>query len=318
MEKLTITSYMIKDSGQAVVMLILIMTVALAIGLSIVQKSLFDVTTSSKVEQSSRAFSAAEAGVEKALSENTPDKTAFTPGNNSSISDLSKKLKPEVSVSGRQEVLELPGLRREEIGQVWLANFTTSVSANDPRPPIQYTQSSLDIYWGNPDAKKTDGNSTDYVALELTLVYYGLPAFGELTDPATPEYRSHKWYLDNAAAGRSNNGFTPVPTCNTYTPGTNNVKYNCRSTISSLPTGPTTYSILLRIRLLYNEKPQPFAVQAVTSCGSFACWLPPQETIIDSVGSAGETQRRVNVSLLYGVVPSYFDYAIFSAGDITK
>ncbi len=44
------------QKGQLILILILVMTVALSIGLSIVQKSLVDVSTSSKVEQSSRAF----------------------------------------------------------------------------------------------------------------------------------------------------------------------------------------------------------------------------------------------------------------------
>ena len=53
--------------GQILLALILVMTVALAIGLSVIQKSLVDVSTSTKVEQSSMAFSAAEAGIERSL-----------------------------------------------------------------------------------------------------------------------------------------------------------------------------------------------------------------------------------------------------------
>ena len=56
-----------EQKGQVILILILVMTVGLAIGLSIVQKSLVDISTASKIEQSSRAYSAAEAGVERAF-----------------------------------------------------------------------------------------------------------------------------------------------------------------------------------------------------------------------------------------------------------
>ena len=56
-----------KEKGQIILILLLVMTVALGVGLTIVQRSLTDISTSTKVEQSSRAFSAAEAGIEKAL-----------------------------------------------------------------------------------------------------------------------------------------------------------------------------------------------------------------------------------------------------------
>src|SRR3989339_1641784 len=71
-----------RQAGQVILILILVMAVALAIGISVIQRSLSDISTSSKVEQSSRAFSAAEAGIEKAL---RGDATAVSfPENNSS------------------------------------------------------------------------------------------------------------------------------------------------------------------------------------------------------------------------------------------
>ena len=75
--------------------------------------------------------------------------------------------------------------------------------------------------------------------------------------------------------------------------------------------------MLIRARLLYNTTSQPFAVQAVGTCGQ-ACSIPPQAKIITSTGVTGETQRRVRVFQIQKVVPPYFDYAIFSAGDISK
>jgi len=296
------------QKGQIILVLILIMTVALAIGLSIVQKSLVNVSTASKVEQSSRAFSAAEAGIEKALKGDTTLQS-FS-GSSSSIKEITDTgLTPCVpgqagcvqGVGIRQVVLEKEPLAKEDTAHVWLADLNSS--SNPPTP--FYTQSSLDVYWGN--------SSIDKAALELTLVYYD----GSL-------YKSRKWYLDDISATRNPaNGFDTVSCPGTYQFGTNT--YQCKKTLGDgtginngpLPSGSPNILMLIRARLLYNTTRQLFAVQAVGTCGS-ECSLPPQARTIFSTGASGETQRRVKVYQENRVVPQFFDYAIFSAGEITK
>ena len=56
-----------KISGQVVLIIVLLTMVGLTIGLSLISRTVTDVRISSQIEQSSRAFSAAEAGVETAL-----------------------------------------------------------------------------------------------------------------------------------------------------------------------------------------------------------------------------------------------------------
>lgn len=281
-DKISYNNYMKNQKGQVILILILVMTVALAIGLSVIQRSLSDISTSSKVEQSSRAFSAAEAGIEKAL------KDDFSPANftDSSATVLDSGLLPAAG-----QALEYPPLGKEEVAEIWLA---------DPRADLPnctgytcYTKTFLDVYWGNPTA-------SDKAALELTLVYY---------DSSLNQYKSLKWYLDNDSAGRiATNNFDPV-TCSASTPPGSSTAYQCKKTINSLPTG----LMLLRARLLYNSTSQPVAI-APTDGGS----LPPQARIIESTGVAGETQRKIRVFKLDKVVPPYFDYGIFSVGEINK
>lgn len=289
------------EEGQLILVLILIMTVALAIGLSIVQKSLVDLSTASKVEQSSRAFSAAEAGVEKALRGDTSTQV-FTDNNSKIEQILDAGLIPAAATSGTPQVaLEYPPLAREDVAQVWLADFSSSTNP----PAVLYNQPTLDVYWGN--------SSTDKTAIELTLVYYN----GTI-------YASRKWYIDNASAVRSvPNGFDTVNCVGTYTIGANT--YQCKKTLGDntgvnngpLPVGGSNRLMLLRVRLLYNSTSQPFAVQAVGTCGA-SCSLPSQARSIISTGVSGETQRRVKLFQLSKVVLPYFDYAIFSAGAINK
>lgn len=289
------------QKGQLVLTLILVMSVALAIGLSVIQKSLVDISTSTKVEQSSRAFSAAEAGIEKALQVGS---TAVEFGNNS---------KAEVSYSGlipcvpgapecaqtsgqRQAPLEFPPLSKEEVVQVWLADYN---SVANP-PAYYYKQTSLDVYWGN--------STEDKAALDLSLVYYD-----------GSKYESSKglkqWYLDHSVTRTPSNGFDQVA-CSGYTLGSST--YQCKKTIGVSPDPALPANlVLLRARLLYNTNSQPFAVQAVNNCG-IDCSLPPQARIYDSVGVSGEAQRSVRLFQQNKVLPPYFDYAIFSVGEIKK
>ncbi len=293
-----------KEKGQAILILILVMTVALSIGLSMIQRSLVDVSTASKVEQSSRAFSAAEAGIEKALQPGSSCGNNCVSFDNSSKADVSGvDLIPVVPTSGiRQAVLEYPPLAKEDVVQVWLADYASS---NSNPPPIRYAQNTLDVYWGN-------NSGTDKAALELTLVYYG-------TDPQDPvvsernvqKYRSHKWYLDYTGLVRTpDNKFDNASTCN------GSSTYTCKKVLN-FSANEAAGLMLLRARLLYNSTSQPIAVQAVGTCG-IACSLPAQAKWITATGKSGETQRKVRVFQLKNVVPPFFDYAIFSAGEITK
>ncbi|MBI4036045.1 pilus assembly PilX N-terminal domain-containing protein [Candidatus Daviesbacteria bacterium] len=274
-----------REKGQVVLILILVMTVALGIGISVVQRSLSDVSTASKVEQSSRAFSAAEAGIEKAIQTGaTVDE--FTLDNNSSAVDMN-------TVPAGTNALEYPPIGKEEMAQVWLANPSDLAKV--------YDYSTLAVYWGN--AEVTAGS--DRPAIEITVIY-----------DASGEYKSHKYFLESIS-GRSA-GFDVV-TCSSpaiptsLSPDTDKT-FLCGKDIdvSSTTLPGLSKLILLRARLLYSSTSQAFAVRP--NSGS----LPVQAKIFTATGTSGQTQRKIQVFRLDKVVPSFFDYAIFSAGTINK
>lgn len=304
-----------KQRGQTILALILVMTVALAIGLSIVQKSLVDVSTSSKVEQSSRAFSAAEAGIEKALRNLDSGGSLPSPfplPNSSEVQDItSTGLLPATAVCGtRQQPLEIgsvgdPTTTKDDVAQVWLADFNSNTNPpavfydpspcpSDPSPNRQ-----LEVYWGS-------NFSTDKTALNLTLIYW---------DGAS--YKSRKWFLDDDPAATRDNGFEDMPCSGNYSL----TGYKCYKKLGDnigRDNGPLQSGLmLLRARFFYNTEAQPFAVWAVGICGP-SCSLPPQTRVLTSTGISGETRRRVQLRQQSKVVPPIFDYAIFSAGDISK
>lgn len=286
-----IINYMRKERGQTVLILILVMTVALAIGISVIQRSLSDVSTSSKVEQSSRAYSAAEAGIEKAILTNQNINSPVELGNNASITRVTTDLLPAAN-----QALEYPPLAKEELAQVWLANPDTLAQ--------YYNQASIDVYWGLPNI------TSDKPALEVTIIYL-----------AAGEYKVQKFFFDSEASrtsGPNSNGFTNAAAgCTNPTIDTsfeNNRSFYCKTTLIGL----TPVLMLLRARILYSNVSQPFAVQPVGGCGTNDCSLPPQARLFTATGVSGETQRKVQVFRLDKVVPHYFDYAIFSADEINK
>ncbi len=281
--------------GQVVLILVLVMTVALAIGLSVIQRSLSDVSTSSKVEQSSRAFSAAEAGIEKSI-QSGANVSSTDLGNNATIDGVQASPIPAAN-----QALEYPKLAKEEMAQVWLA---------DPQSLAQkYNQSSIDIYWGLPDT------TSDKPAIELTVIYL-----------SGGNYLPSKYFLDSDSTRSGVNHFTNASTdCSSVTPPTidtsmgNSRKFYCKSTLTDLTTGPTPTLMLMRARFLYVSASQSFAVQPKGgNCGTDACSLPVQAKIFTSTGTSGQTQRKVQVFRLDKVVPPFFDFAIFSSGDINK
>lgn len=295
------------NKGQVILLLILVMTVALAIGLSVVQKSLVDISTASKVEQSSRAFSAAEAGIEKTLlyptgSCGTDCNINFSDNSSTAtVSDVPSMPAP-ATVGNRQEALEFPPLAKEDVAQVWLADLNSA--ANPPTefymPGSKTTNRGIEIYWGS--------TAVDKAAISIKIIYFD-----------GTNYSTMPYYYDSDLSRATSNGFTGG-SCATYSIDTTsgiNRSFYCKQIITAPLPFPSLNLMLVRIRLLYNSGSQPVAVRGFGTCGH-DCSLPAQARTIISTGISGETQRKVKVFQLNKVVPPYFDYAIFSAGDILK
>lgn len=289
----------LSQHGQMILVLILVLVVVLGIGLSVVQKSLVDVSTSTKVEESSRAFSAAEAGIEKAL-QGSAILSPFDLGNEAKIKSVVKSDIPkQPEAGGTQVALEYPPLAKEEVAQVWLADL---YSPGNPPDPF-YTQNSLDVYWGQQNI--TD--DAEKPAIEIKVIEYSGNA-----------YTTRPFYLDSHSQRARTTKFSDVSTkCSNQAPITttygDNRSFYCKWPLEGL----NSRLILLRARILYSSKSQPFAVAAVGTCGK-DCSIPIQAKILTSIGTSGETQRKVSVFRLDKVVPYYFDYAIFSSGDLSK
>lgn len=293
-----------KQTGQVAIILLLIIVVSLAVGLSVASRSLTEITNASKTEDSSRAYFAAEAGIEKALSQGTTG--AITGFENQATANVLSR----GNIPAANQALEYPAQPKEQTAQVWLAdpgNLTVPY----------YSQSELDIYFGNLGVA-----TTDTPALNANLVYKN----------SDGSYGEKRYFIDPITSRRASNGFpdpnadfslscNPEPVINTsFSASATAVdrSFHCKATIRNFPTTGGAIPMLIRSRILYSTTNQALAFGPVGGCGAPNCSLPPQAKIYTTIGQAGQSQRVLQLFKLDYVVPQMFDYAIFSAGDITK
>lgn len=294
----------INHRGQITIVLLLLLLAALSVALAVTQRSITNVATSTQSEESTRAFSAAEAGIEKATQTCPPGQPSCTEIDPISLTNQATAkviLSPPLPLP--KQALEYPPLGKEEVAQFWLANPTTSP------PATFYTASSFDIYFGNSDLTTTQ----DFPAIEVNVVTSNAGV-----------YKSNRYYLDSKSRNPTNNfnlatcgNVDPIPTAN-YKNSPSSTFY-CKGTIPypgcSAP-GCTAYTgtpIMARVRILYSTTKQSIALAPALGNS-----LPPQATLYTSTGNSGLSQKTISVFRTTNVVPPFFDYAIFSAGNITK
>lgn len=294
------------QKGQVVVILLLLMLVALSIGLAVTQKSVTDVTTSTQTEQSSRAFSAAEAGIEKALTGTLNSGQEVSLGNSAKAKVDSSLELPEV---GSNLAIEYPPIGRETTAQIW---FTDPDDAN-----VFYSGNQVDLYFGNE-------NTADKPAVEVKIIMF-----------ANNNYYSQSYYYDSDLIRAGSNNFTRVSPCGSVVlqVGILGINHNfyCKWTIPTIPGDitkripnpagagncdpPNCKLILARIRLLYSKENHKIALAPTP--GSNA-QLPPQIKIYNATGIAGQSEKQIQAFRVEEVIPPWFDFAVFSVNEITK
>ena len=312
-----------EERGQVVIILLLTIVVALAIGLSISTRSISEISTATKTEQSSRAFSAAEAGIEKVL-QNISGQTVTTTTIDK-VESLSNQARADITTTnlyppkGDRRAIEygFDGIGRDDVAHVWLVDPTLINTS-------YYNQPSFDVYFGNP-SQPLPPSDEDKPAIEVNVI-----------TKSGSDYSSKKLYFDSKDRSSINKFIIPnsdptydlrcdSPALNTII--TQNSQFYCRVHI----TGYSGTPILVRIRLLYSSTKQKVAVAPTTAapCNipydpnkldsptNVPCSLPPQITLITSTGSSGDVTRKIQLFQQRYVIPSILNYALFSGSDIT-
>lgn len=269
-----------KQSGQILLITLLVLTIASVIGISVVGRTTSDTSISRQVEESSRAFSAAEAGIEQAL------KTGA--GNVSLV--LSPDLTASVtvaSVGGAIGLYEFPKqAKKGETLTLWLVDHDASGAIIETRT---YRNAAIDVCWNT---------GTIIPALIATVLY---------KENNNNTYRTLKIALDPDASRRAINNFAAPTTmtggCGATTGTTYRHRINFNDINGSVNPNSDTL-IMLRLRPVYAD--------AKIIVNGFAR-IPFQGRRIESTGTtAAGINRKVVVYQEYRAPSTIFDAALYS------
>jgi hypothetical protein len=278
--------------GQALLLILLIITVVTTVGLSTVSRSVSDISISTKQEESLRAFSAAEAGVEELLisnethKEEVVDSTPDLPGEASYNADVAGF--PESS----SEYLYPLDVAMGDTATIWFVSHDDNGNILSCSPSNCFRGSRVELHWGIP--------GTDPSAVEVSLLYTS----------SGGRYSISRVAYDPRS--RICSGCSPSSSKHTF--AGESFSYRQRIDLrSDMGTRSSDTPILLKVRMLYNsDSDQRLAVNAIGGT------LPAQGKKIESTGSSGDSNRKIRVFELYPDIPSIFDSAVFSATGIVK
>lgn len=260
------------EKGQVLLIVVLVMIVALTVGLSIVSRTITSNRITTEEQNSEQAFSAAEAGLEQALSNNQATAGAFL--NRATYTTTVR------TVSGNDILLNNGApILKDSASDVWLSQYPGNTSP---------WSGNLTVYWGNPSDTCTANEATNSrAALEVVLIS------GTRAVPRVTHYA-----LDPCPARAANNRFESI-SGSSATIGGKTFAYS--KVITILPASP---GLLMRIVPLYASS--PVAVRGSTA-------LPAQGTLVESVGTADNTQRKIVSFRGYPSLPTeLFPFILFS------
>ena len=297
-----------QSSGQALLIVLLTMTVVLTVVLSIVSRSVTEIQITSYGEDAQRAFDAAEAGIERALliGGDPPDTT---------LEQASFSVDVSNPTPDRRETVYPIDIFSGESATFWFVSHDSGDMDCDTGECIRANRVDK-ICWGEEGTPR-DGNAP---AIEVSFYYDA--SFGPAVDSNNfSNVRISRKTYDPYLTRASNNFFE-------YASG------NCSSDIAgksfAFSSGTINFAdleppiscsrrmkclLMAKVRIFYNTTAQPVGLDISPIWGT---GLPAQGTVIDSLGVAGDTSRRVNVFQSYPEPPFIFNSAIYSAGDIIK
>lgn len=304
-----------RQRGQALVLILLVMSLVLTVILSSVSRSVTDVEISKYEDSSIRAFDAAQAGIEKAIvgqatsgtAVQLGNETSFTPVITSNTNTGNYYKYPLDLLSGESATISFIDFKEVNGDYV----FTCPGNVCRSNVPTQ-----MRICWGQPGISSAS-NETPAIYMEF---YYtedsvNTSKFEDMADlrdikvvtasvdPNVSRRLGNHFVADNPSSGipcAVTSAFTTL-----YQRGTSGSPLNIiDSTGGSL--------LFLKITMLYNiSTPQPLGVRSASP-------LPSQGSIISSTGQAGDVYRKLVLFQGYPEIPFEIGNAIYSKGSLTK
>ncbi|MBI3577584.1 hypothetical protein HY086_06110 [Candidatus Gottesmanbacteria bacterium] len=273
------------DSGQVLLITLLVLSVATTIVLSVISRATTDVAISNQIAESQRAFSAAEAGIEEIL------QSGVAPSGAQILSPGVTYVVQKADIGGAAGVYQYPSKTPAGSGEtLWLVNHNANGTLVESPT---YTAATLDICWS---AETTTPAVVASVLYKSGGVYKVARA---AVDPDPTRAATNKFSQPTATTGgcgsTSLTTYKQTLTFANFTPAIN-------------PASDTL--IWLRMSPLYAET--KFAVAAPVA-------IPLQGSRVESSGSTtAGTTRKIVVYQQYRAPTSIFDAVVVSGGNFGR
>lgn len=274
------------QTGQTILIFVLIMVVALTIVLSVVSRSVTNLKISQEQVSSQKALSAAEAGIERAIA--NPSDVNLREGVVNTLSDQATYTTSLSEVLGSTNFLLYGGnkVTKNDYVYVWTTPYSETNRWQDP------WNGDLKLYWGD----LSDGCSD--AALEITVVSHN---DNDVADPTANPILTR--YAYDPCFTRPNNGF--------------NKSVNPGDTINNVD---LHYSVTITLKDAYLVSVAPIYADSYIGAGKANATdpdLPNQGSNIAAVGSVKMADTKVQRALSdfqgFPQIPAeLFPYTIFS------
>ncbi len=295
-------------AGQALIIGLLFVVVVSTLVLALISRSLKDVKVSTETKEELRAFSAAEAGLERVL--NNP--AAVLQGGGSTqvtIGNIQVNVTTQEAQWSNTVVFAYPDeVAQDEVRQFFLSKYDETTGRLDPS--YYYTGGGIDVMWGRV---VYDSAAGAYVAgpsqpgVEVTLYYQ-----------AVDGVKIKRVAFDKLGRG----GFdltSVVDVAGVEVETTFGKKRFAYKATFDFGLGAGEVPLFLRVRFLFNgntNHPLGFGVPA----GISSSYYPPQGyKIFSQADGGGEgAVQRLEAFKSFPILPAIFDYAIFSGSNLEK
>ena len=311
-----------RQSGQALLLILLVMSLVLTLVMSSVSRGVTDVEVSTSEEESIRAFDAAQAGIERSVvALTTPAVSVALDSGATFVADKDIVNSVQYFDSGDEvnyfkyplELLSGESATLFFVSHKEDANGDYVMTCDDIDPLIEecISPARIRFNWGRPGTL-SDGNTTPALYMEF---YYNSDSsnpdkwedLGDLSDvqiatiSADPN-ASRRW-VNNFQALTTTNGIPSTIDDYSFTS-----LYEKGVDYVNVPIGALLF---VKVTMLYNDTPQPLGVTSAAS-------LPPQGYNLTSTGQSSDIYRKLVLFQGYPEVPFEFGNAVYSKNSLTK
>jgi len=305
------------QKGQTLLIVLLSMAAILTLVLSVISRSVTDVSFSRLDEDALRAFSAAEAGIERALIVGTSVSDTVGPSGSSFNAVVSGIAEGASSFAYPTEIYS------GESVYIWFVSHDANgdLVCNAPGGLPCFTGLTGSFCWGTADPP-TDPDGATAPAIEVSVFYdpaltgvsagnFSSVRVGRATfDANTSRRLSNNFVVDQGACGAGGENFA----------FSGDIAFGTDANSATVDLGiPCVGSngclLAARVRAIYNTDfthPIGLDVQPAT--------LPAQGRKIDSTGTSGsgESVRKIEAYRTFGGPPPIFDASVFSQESVIK